>query len=289
MEIKDKIEIGKYLIPADFKCLSKDFLKSLRDLDFNTRVEAVFCRLCDKKERFKDFSIFPEVYSFDESICGIDLTQGETATYLDYIFDAENLTSKIISLIAIFTASYLDIVDSGIISIFEKVNFAVPSNDGIFLLSLYLSKKIGLPINMILVGCQTNVNESIKGVYFEQYIESYLEEIIGVFYDEYGMALDCISAEGVIALDGYYEKYDDANLTVLLNVASPYLFSRKVLYAITGEKELSYEKAINKLFLETSEEVPNSITSKIIEPFYKNFVEISINDAINLIKGLSKV
>lgn len=284
------IEVGGYKLPADFKYLDKAFLSGLIGKDFSEKVKSVYSKFSDRIFNFEDFSNFLEVSIIDDSICAIDFSTLKNANYNDFIFDNSDLFGQVSSIISYITASYLDLVESNVINLFEEVNFATPLNDGLFMLSLYIAKIIGLPINTVIVGCETPINETLKNVYFDYFSSEEIEDIIGVFYDEYGIAVDFISALSICAMDSYYDNYiDDNRLLVTLLISSPYLFSRKVLKAITGEVELSVSRALEKLYLETSSEIPESIVSNEIPPYYVQKEKLPYNIAISFIKALSKV
>ena len=90
-------------------------------------------------------------------------------------------------------------------------------------------------------------------------------------------------------MDDYYSNYDDENLSVLFLITSPYLFARKVLKCITGDIEISYDKAIEKLNNETSQEIPLAIKEKQIPLYYVDNIKIPFDIATLFVKTLSKV
>lgn len=284
------IEVGGYKLPADFKYLDKAFLKSLMSNCFSENVKSVYSRISGRIFDFEDFSNFVEVYIIDESIWAIDFSTLKNASYNDFIFDNNDLFGQVSSIISYITASYIDLVESGVIELFEEVNFSMPANEGLFMLSLFIAKKLGLPVNTLIVGSENHSDEIIKGVYLESFSNEDIEDIVGVFYDEYGIAVDLISALGICAMDGYYDKYiDDNRLCVTLLISSPYLFSRKVLKAITGDIELNTSKALDKLYLETSVEIPESIANNEIPSYFVEEIKLPQSIAISFIKTLSKV
>ena len=284
------IEVGGYKLPADFKYLDKQFLSSLLGLEFSEKVKSIYSKISDRIYDFENFSNYLEVFILDESICAIDFSTLKNLCYTDFIFDSKDLFGQVSSIISFITASYLDLVESEVINMFEKVNFAIPSNEGLFVLSLYIAKKLGLPINVIIVGGDKPINETIKGVYFDSFNDEDIEDIVGVFYDEYGIAVDPVSAKAICAMDSYYDNYvEDNNICVSLFISSPYLFSRKVLKAITGEVVINVDKSLTKLYMETSIEIPKSIVDKEIPAYYIENVKLPYNIAISFIKLLSKV
>ncbi len=282
----NKIQIGGYNLPADFKYLEKDFLNSLIDEDFTIKVEKVYFKLTGK---VYNFSQNVDISMIDDSICSVNLSLNKNVNYLDLIFDNENFFTEICSVISIFTASYLDLIESGIITKSEKVNFALPSDEGLFVLALFIAKKIGLPIEVIMVGGECKNFPLIKDLYFANLTTSDVEDVLGIFFDEYDIALDLISIKGIGAIDSFYENYEDENVCVYLNLSSPYLFARKILNIITGEKELNVERAINKLYMETSEEIPKSIENKEIPSYYVENVKLPLDIAISFINQYLKV
>ena len=282
----NKIQIGGYILPADFKYLEIDFLGSLQGKEFSTKVEEVYFKLTGK---VYNFNKNVEIFMVDDTICALDLASNRNANYLDVIDDNEDFSTKIYTLVSIFTACYVDLVDSGIIKSLEKVNFALPSDDGIFLLSLFIAKKIGLPIDTIICGGDVKTAPQIKGLYFKRVNETDIEDFIGIFFDEYDMALDPISVKGIVAMDGFYESYEDENVTVYLNLSSPYLFARKVLNIVSGEKILDVYKAIDKLYFETSQDIPESIKNKEIPLYYVENIKMPLDIAISFINAYLKV
>ena len=285
--LKDKkVEIGGYILPADFKYLDKDFLLSLVDEEFSNKVKKVYFKLTNKEYNF-DKTI--DIFMVDDTICTVDLACNKNLNYSDIIFDNENFFTEVCSVISVLVACYLDLIESDIILPLEKVNFALPSNEGLFLLALYIAKKIGLPIDMSLVGGEFKNKPIIKGVYFANLTESDVEDVLGVFFDEYDIALDPISIKGIVALDSYYDNYEDENVSINLNLSNPYLFARRVLNIVSYQKEINVEKAIDKLYLETSQEIPESIINKEIPLYYVENIKLPFDIAISFINTLSKV
>ncbi len=284
------VEVGGYKLPADFKYLDKDFLRSLLGVDFSIKVKSIYSKISGRIYNFEDFSNFLEVFILDDSICAVDFSTLKNLNYNDFIFDSKDLFGKVSSIISFITASYLDLVESKVINLFEEVNVSMPSNEGLLVLSAYVAKIIGLPINMLIIGGEKPCLDTIKNIYYDSFSSEEIEEMIGIFYDEYGIAVDLITAQGICALDSYYDNYDDDNLLcVALFISSPYLFARKVLKAVTGEVELSVDKALTKLYMETSIEIPESIENNQIPAYYVENVNLPYNIAISFIKALSKV
>lgn len=281
-----KIEIGGYNLPADFKYLEKDFLLSLIDEEFSKKVSKVYFKLTGKSYNFNKIV---EIFMIDDSICTVDLASNKSANYCDIIFDNEDFFTKVCSAISILTACYLDLVESEMISLFEKVNFALPSNEGLFLLALFIAKKIGLPIDNILVGGEFKTTPIIKGVYFANLTERDVDDVLGAFFDEYDIAFDPISVKGIVAIDSYYDSYEDNNLCVNLNLSSPYLFARRVLNVVAFKREIDVKRAIDKLYNETSQEIPESILNNEIPLYYLENVILPFDVAISFINELYKV
>ena len=225
------------------------------------KVSKVYFELTGKEYNF-DKTI--DIFMVDDTICTVDLAWGKNVNYSDIIFNNKDFFNEVCSVISVLTACYLDLIQSEIISPFEKVNFTLPSNEGIFLLALYIAKNIGVPIDVIMVGGEFKKLPSVKGVYFTNVTDSDVEDVLGVFFDEYDIALDPISAKGITALDSYYDKNEDENVSINLNISNPYLFARKVLNIVSYQKEINVERAIDKLYLETSQEIPESIINKEI-------------------------
>ncbi len=286
---KNYIEVGGYKLPADFKYLEKDYLLSLVNNDFTSNVKEVYSKISGREFNFNCYVDNLDIFSLDESICGIDFSNGKNLKYSDFIFDNKDFSGNIYSLISLFVASYIDLVGAEIINMFEEVNFSLPANDGVFVLALYIAKKMGLPIGTIIVGGEKPNNFIIKGLYYSSFSESEVEEILDVFYDEYDTVLDTISTLSICALDSFYNSYDDTNLTVLIILSSPYLFSRKILKVITGKGEIDTLKAIDKLYYETSLEIPECIKNNEVPLYYNEKVILPFETALTLIKTISKV
>lgn len=285
--IKDnKIQIGGYILPADFKYLEKDFLLSLDGKDFSKKVEDVYFKLTGKKYKF-DKNV--DISMIDDSICALDLSLNKNANYLDVIFDNENFSTQIYSLISIISATYLDLIESEVISKDEKINFAIPSNEGLLVLALFIAKKIGLPIETIMVGSKDVCHIKIDGMFFTKATDNDIEDFIGVFFDEYDIAIDPVSVKGIVSIDAFYNDFDDQNVSIYLNLISPYLFAKQVLSIMTGERVNSDIKAIDKLYLETSQEIPLSIENKEIPLNYEEKVILPFDIAISFINALIKV
>ncbi len=286
---KNYIEVGGYKLPADFKYLEKDYLLTLINNDFVSNVKELYTKISGREFHFDCDIDSLEIFSIDDSICGINFSNGKNLKYSDFIFDNEDFSGNIYSIISIFIASYIELVGAEIINMFEEVNFSLPANDGVFVLALYIAKKMGLPIGTIIVGGDKPNNTIIKGVYYSSFTESEVEEILYVFYDEYDTVLDPVSILSICALDSYYDSYEDTNLIISLILSSPYLFSRKILKVITGKGEVDTLKAIDKLYYETSLEIPESIKNKEVPLFYNEKIILPFDTALSFIKTISKV
>ncbi len=283
------IEIGGYTLPADFKYLEKDFLISLINKDFAFKVKSVYSKVSLREFSF-DLDIEAlQIFSLDDSLCGVDFSTLSNASYLDFIFDKSDLFGQVCSVISLVTASYLDLVEGEVIGLFEEVNFAVPSCDGVLALAVYVAKKIGLPIGALIIGGEKPVDFTVTSVYYSSFTPNEIDDIIDVFYDEFDMVIDPISALAISSMDGYYDKYEDDNLCVFLTVTSPYLFSRRLLKIVTGKGELDVKRAIQKLYFETSLEIPSSIENGKIPSYYVSSELLPFSESISFIKKLSKV
>ena len=62
-----------------------------------------------------------------------------------------------------------------------------------------------------------------------------------------------------------------------------------MLNIVSYQKEINVERAIDKLYLETSQEIPESIINKEIPLYYVENVKLPLDIAISLINVLFKV
>jgi hypothetical protein len=271
---KNEIQVGRYKIPADFKCLNVEFLTSLLPLDFFERVEKVYTFLSGKALPEFAFSNLLEV-EFPASFCVLDddfiaveLNDGNNLAYTDYIFSNADGVDEIYSFLSVITATYLSFVDSNVINFNEKVNFAIPNTDGIFALSCYVASKIGVPISKVVVAGENYKRKNFDNIVF---VPANLEdayEYLYYFNLDFDYVLDLESSKSLFAREEI-TSVNENGYTVIFSLISPYYDSRRVLQAITDEKELSVQKAINKLYNETAFEIPEKIENGDIKPFYK--------------------
>ena len=284
------IEVGGYSLPADFQCISKAFLSSLQDMAYADRIKAIYKEILGFElprnafSNLEDAEFPASVVSIDEGLAVLELFDGKNANYTDYIV-SESKQSEIVSLTATFISSYVDLVTGGVINLGDSINLAINGEDGRLLLSAYFSKKVGLPIETILVGVEKPVSEVVKGVYFESPLDGDLATLISGLYDEVDYLLDPLSTYGLVSYDLYYSDYEDDRVALLTCIASPYLYSRQVLKHAFSVNEISIDKAIKKLNMLTGIEIPNGIESKIVPPYFKINSEFSYKDAIEIIKG----
>lgn len=283
-------QIGRYFLPADFKYLDKKFLTELYSLDFTSRISKAFNYfsgevLSEDKFNVYDDGDFPiGVVSVDAFLGVLELTYGKTLCYEDYIFDKSSPLNEIYSLASLFLSAYCELVSTGIISEGDRINFSTNGDDGRLVLALYFLKKVGAPINAIIVGVTTPVKTFCKDLYLEQVSDAEVDEITLGVYEEADYLFDPISAVGMVCEDFYYDDYEDDCFTLVLGLVSPFLFSRRVLKVITGKSELSVQDATKKLYYELGE-IPEPILNNEISPFYKQEIPFTIDDAISVING----
>lgn len=283
-------EIGGYKLPADFPYITQEFLSSLTDLSFEQRVEKIvkaFSGVDLDSEAFSKIenAEFPAtVVTLDESLAILELFDGNTLSYTDYIIgDTKEL--ELLSLTAVIISAYVDLFSGGVIELGEKINFAVSGDDGRLLLSAYLAKLCGLFIDTIIVGTEKLQNTFIKGFYFNSPVGGEIDEIIEGLFEEAEYVVEPVSALALYAEDAFYSEYDDGNLTLATSIASPYLSARRVLKDIACINEISVDKAIYKLSMETALEIPSELLNKEIAPFFAINAPIGVKDAIEIING----
>ncbi len=283
-------KIGGYKLPADFKCLSLEFLKSLTDLSFQDRIASIYQFVFNKtiSETFfesVDFAEYPaNVYGVDDEISVLELFDGNTLTFLDYAF-GNSIEEKVSSLAFTIVSAYVDLCDSKKVGFGEKINVVSDVSNGLIILSLEFAKRIKLPIETLILGVDKPCDKTLKGVYLNASLDGEVDEIIGAFFEETDYLLDPVSANGLVSYDYFYSDYEDDKISLLLALNSPYLFARNLLKTITGINEISVDKAIKKLCEFTAIEVPFSIESGSVQPFYKKNNEILTKDALEIIKG----
>lgn len=286
---ENEIKIGGYALPADFKYINKVLLSELNGLDFTERFNKIFCYLTDTEKNYeflnlKNEGCSTEINVLDDALAVVELNSGENLIYTDYVFNTENLFTKVCSLISVVASIYVDLVNLGVISQGEKINFAFNGNNGLLALSLLIAKASGIPINTVISGSlyrgKCNVNGLFNATVNDKDVLDYIEDF---FYD-YDYPFDTYSALGMCAEDEYHAEFDDDTFTVILSLASPYLDARKVLKAVSGKNELSVDKAINKLYTETAIEVPENIKNGKVKPFLNYNIDITFEEAIEIIK-----
>lgn len=288
------IAIGGYSLPADFTLITPSMLSSLQDLSYEERIQTLYKCLSGNELPENAFSNlsnvnFPaSVVSIDQGLSVLELFDGINANYTDYLVKG-SLLSEVVSLASTFISAYVDLVSGGVIVQGEKINLSINGEDGIVLLSAWLCKRVGLPINVILVGVNKPVQETVKDLYFEAPIEGDLTTLISGLYEEVDYLLDPLSTYGLVSYDLYYSDYEDDSVTLLVCLASPYLYARQVLKHAFNVNEISVDKAITKLNILTGIEIPQGILDKTIQPFFKINSQISVKDAIEIIKSNNKI
>ena len=289
-----KCDIGGYLLPADFPYLKRQFLRELQPLSFTKRVEKIYSLITNKSVENLDLSAVKDIeeqsliLAFDDCLSCLDLSCASTASYNDFIFDKSDLLSKVACLIGVFTSTYLDLVESSIVEFYDTINFTCPTFDGIFVLSLMLAKKMGLPINCIICPIEKFVNIPIKSLFLSNFISDEISEVIYEFFNDFGYLFDELSASQIIALDEYYSSYEDEKFTVSMRVVSPYYFSRSIYKTLTKKIELNINRAISKLYEESAESVPEYIEEKQ-NYFYNELVSLDFHTAFSIIKSMNKI
>ncbi len=288
------IAIGGYNLPADFTCITPNFLSSLQDLSYEDRIKTIYKHLTKSELSSSAFikvsnASFPASVTFiDQGLAVLELFDGNNANYTDYIVQG-SLLSEVGSLASTFISAYVDLVTGGVIVQGDKINLAINGEDGIVLLSAWLCKKVGLPVNVVLAGVNKPVQERLKDVYFETPIEGDISTLISGIYEEVDYLLDPLSTCGLVAYDLYYADYEDDNVSLLVCLASPYLYARQVLKYAFNVNEISVDKAISKLNALSGVEIPDAILDKTIQPFFKINSKISVKDAIEIIKSYNKI
>ena len=284
------IGVGGYSLPADFQCITTAFLSSLQDMAYFDRIKVIYKHILGAElpknafSNLEDAEFPASVVSIDQGLAVLELFDGLSANYTDYIV-TESKQSEIVSLTATIISSYVDLAFGGVINLGDKINLALNGEDGSILLSAYFSKKVGLPIDMILVGANKPVSVVIKGVYFESPLDGDISTLISGLYDELDYLLVPLSAYGLVSNDLYYDDYADDRVTLLTCLASPYLYSRQVLKHAFSVNEISIDKAIKKLNMLTGIDIPSKIDDNTVQPYFKINSELSCKDAIEIIKG----
>lgn len=288
---KQSIKIGGFSLPADFKYIGGDFLGELFDLEFKERICKIFYRLTGKEltddafNNLNDVGYPSSLFSLDENLCVAELFDGENCAYTDYIFDNSDIFCKISSVISLLCSIYCDAVSSGFVSIGERVNFALSDADYLLVISAIIANKIGVPIDGV-IAADKELNGYINGGYFVEYDDGEISDFISDFFYEYDYPLDSFSASSIIAQNEYFLSETNQTFTIVLALFSIYLDSRKTYNAIADKKEISIDKAINELYLETAVEIPENIVNKKVKPFVNLTQNLSRNDFIYLIENI---
>ena len=292
---KENLEIGGYKLPTDFVCINDELLNEVSSLDFFSAYKLIYEHLSGESmpenalDGLTETEIPLSLITFDENLSAVETFDGKTTDYTDYLFNQNDLFSRICSLITVYVLTYVGMVDSQLISMGDSINFACPSFDFAIPLSLYIAKKCGLKINKILVGTTSHFDGILKDFYISNVAPNDEDDGVSIFFEDTDYLFDPISVRGLIAEDDYYEDYEDGKTTVILSLISPYKFARRLFKALTGKNEISVEKAINGVYNETAIEIPNGLLNGKIQPFFKEVNEKTDIELFNLIKTLNKV
>ena len=291
IKLSKNLNIGGYSLPADFQCVDNDFLSSLLPLTFVQRANAIFTHFTGKTlsdnafDCFEDKDFLASVISVDDGLNILELFDGKNLSYEDYVFSSKTPIEEVASLVIPIISGYIDLVDSECIKLGEKINIVSSVDDGRILLALYLLKLALFPINTLILGSESEVQEKVKGLYFECPQGNEVGEISNLFYEDFDYVFDPITAASLVSYDCYLEDFDDESTTLILALISPYLFARKIVKTLYNKNEISVDNALKIIFNETGLEVPNSIKNKQLQPFYKNSEKLSVKDAIKIIKN----
>ncbi len=283
------IKVGGYNLPADFQCITLRYLTSLTDLSFEERISSIYVNIFGENlpdnlfGALKNAEFPASVVSVDQGLAVLELFDGDSASYIDYMPSISPKT-EILTFTSVLISSYVDLVDSGLIFSGDKINLAFNGDDGRVLLSAWLAKRVGLPINVLLVGAEKPIDEVVKNVYIESPMDGDITTLISGLYEETDCLLDPLSTYGLVSYDLYYADYEDDLVTLLLGLVSPYLYSRQVLKHAFNINEISVEKAISKLNSLTAIDLPSGIENKTLQPFYKLNTSFSLKNAIEIIK-----
>ena len=282
--------VGGYSLPADFQCISLNFLASLEDLSFEERIEKIYTHITGKTLPQNAFSNLEEadfpasVASIDQGLSVLELFDGKNANYTDYFVLGDSYT-EIVSFSSVIVSAYVDLVSGGVISRGEKINLAFNGDDGRILLCAYFLKQLKLPVDVIIVGVEKPVDGLYKDVYIQSPMEGEVSTLISGVYDDLDYLIDPLSTYGLVSYDLYYGDYDDDRVTLLLALASPYLYARQVLKYAFSLNEISVTKAIKMLNELTAIDIPSGIENGNLQPFFKTNSPLSINDALEIIKS----
>lgn len=267
---KENIEIGGLQIPTDFNCVDGNFIESFSTLDYFERVNSI-CKLLigefdnDLLPNLKNVEFPASIMNIDDNLAVVELFDGDNANYLDYV--AKNDKYKIPSIISLILSVYVDLTESNLIKLGDKINVAVPSNDGLFVISTYIAMKMGVPINAVIVGGKNVKNYENNGLFTYSVSENDCFDYLYDFFYDYDYIVDTFSANAIVANETYKEENEEL-FTVIFAFLSPYFDARKLIKIISGKNELDVKKAIKKLYEETALEVPNNIENGSTLPFF---------------------
>lgn len=283
-------KIGGYKLPADFQCLTNTFLNQLIDCSFEDRISKIYSKISGNAfngslNALKQAKFPASVVCVDDTFSILELFDGLNANYTDYFYGFDSLISKIYAMASNIISAYVDLVVSGVISIGDKINVATNADDGLLLLACHYCKLVNLPLDVIISGTLKPIDSIIKGVSIQTINQTEIDYLIGAFFDETDYVLDPDTACAFASVDLYYDDYEDDNVTLILGLSSPFLNARRVLKCLTNKNEISVDKAIEKLSEFTALEVEEPILSRKIQPFFTINSELSVFDAIELIKS----
>ena len=287
---KENIKVGGYDLPADFQCITLDYLKTLTDLGFEDRISSLYNRFTGEDLPKNTLSAvanseFPaSVVDVDQGLAVLELFDGDSASYVDYMPKTSS-NSEIIVFASTLVSAYVDMVEAGIINLGDRINLAFNGDDGRVLLAAHFIKSAGLPINMFIVGADKSVDFQNKNIFIETPMEGDITTLISGLYEETDYLLDPVSTYGFVSYDLYYGDYEDDLVTLLLGMVSPYLYARQTLKHAFNLNEISVDKAISKLNALTAVDIPNCIETKTIQPFHKLDVSFSLKNALEIING----
>lgn len=291
IKLTNNKQIGGYNLPADFQCLTLDFLRSIGELSFKERISSLYNFVTGKNlnnsvfDGLYDTEFFANVLSIDEGLALLELIDGKKGNYEDYFFNVEDKELSIVLFALVIVTGYVDLCDGGFIDFGDKINIACDVNDGRLLLALYFAKLLKLPIQTLILSVEKPINATLKDVYFESPTGNELDEITANFFEEYDYVLDPVSAGGLVSYDLFYSDYEDDNVTLLLSLVSPYYYCRRVLKTVAKINEISIDNAIKKLYNFTAQEIPLAFEDKSFVKFFKTADNLSAKDAIDIIKS----
>ncbi len=291
---ENEIGVGGYGLPADFQCITPAFLSSIENLSYEERISTVYRYITGKELPENAFlnlenADFPaSVASIDQGLSVLELNDGKNANYTDYIVNGD-YSIEIISFACVIVSAYVDLVSGGVISHGEKINLAFNGEDGRIILSVYFCKLLKLPIDVLLIGTEKPIDGFYKNLYIQSPMEGEISTLVSGLYEDIDYLIDPLSAYGLVSYDLYYGDYEDDKVTLLLSLASPYLYSRQVLKYAFSLNEISVDKAISKLNTLTAIDIPSGIINKELQPFFKINTQLSTKSALEIIKGCNKV